>query len=213
MTTDEPQLIKLSLHGVGKITAQNIEMQSQVEVLNPEQYICEVTDKNTNINVEMKIEMGLGYLPKEAIQKEKVDVGMIALDAAFTPIRRVNYEVETMRIGDRTDYNRLKITIETDGTLTPRSAIESAIEIMIHQLKAIIEYKEEELIHEQIPSAESMKEDEVTEDDSVDTEFLRHALIHLIFHHALKMHLPRKIFAPSVDWYEKTSKIFLSSMV
>lgn len=173
MTTDEPQMVKLSLHGVGKITAANIETQSQVEVLNPEQYICEVTDKNTNIAVEMKVEMGLGYLPKEAIQKEKVDIGMIALDAAFTPIRRVNYEVETMRVGDRTDYNRLKITIETDGTLTPRSAIESAIEIMIHQLKAIIGFKEEELIIEQTPSEESMKEDEVAEDDSVDTEFLK----------------------------------------
>lgn len=173
MTTDEPQMIKLHLRGVGKITAQNIEAQSQVEVLNPGQYICEVTDKNTDLAVEMKIEKGLGYLPKEAIQKEKVDVGMIALDAAFTPIRRVNYEVETMRIGDRTDYNRLKITIETDGTLTPRSAIESAIEIMIHQLKAIIGFKEEELIQEQVPSAESMKEDEVAGDDSVDTEFLK----------------------------------------
>ncbi|OGZ19100.1 MAG: DNA-directed RNA polymerase subunit alpha [Candidatus Lloydbacteria bacterium RIFOXYC12_FULL_46_25] len=173
MTTDEPQMVKLSLHGVGKITAANIETQSQVEVLNPEQYICEVTDKNTNIAVEMKVEMGLGYLPKEAIQKEKVDIGMIALDAAFTPIRRVNYEVETMRVGDRTDYNRLKITIETDGTLTPRSAIESAIEIMIHQLKAIIGFKEEELISEQTPSEESMKEDEIAEDDSVDTEFLK----------------------------------------
>lgn len=172
MLTEEPQMLTLSVSGLRKVTAADIAVSGQVEVLNPEQYICEATDKNTNLNIEMKVEMGLGYLPKEAIQKEKVEIGMIALDAAFTPIRRVNYEVETMRVGDRTDYNRLKITIETDGTLLPRAALENSIEVMIHQLKAIIGFKEEELIKEET-AIETTEPIEEHEESGVDTEFLK----------------------------------------
>lgn len=173
MHTDEPQTIRLSISGVKTVTAADVEVGSQVEVLNPDQYICEVTDKNAKLDIEIKVEKGLGYLPKEAIQKDKVEIGMIALDAAFTPIRRVNYEVETMRVGDRTDYNRLKVTIETDGTLTPRAALESAIEVMIHQLKAIIGFKEEELIQEEVPMMETEMSGEEEEGSEMDTEFLK----------------------------------------
>ena len=105
--------------------------------------LAEVTGK-VNLNIEMKIEKGLGFIPKEIFQKEKVDVGTIAVDAIFTPIRRVAYEVENMRVGDKTNHNRLRITIETDGTLTPREAMTRSIEIMINQLKAIIDFKEPE---------------------------------------------------------------------
>jgi len=176
MTTDEPQTLQLSLKGAKKVVAGDIKATGQVEVLNPDQYICEITDKNTALNMELKIEMGLGYLPKEAIQKEKVEIGTIALDSAFTPIRRVNYEVETMRVGDRTDYNRLKITIETDGTLTPRKALETAIEVMVHQLKAIIGFKEEELIEmpsSVAPEATPESATEATGEAEIDTEFLK----------------------------------------
>jgi DNA-directed RNA polymerase subunit alpha len=171
--SDEAQTITISVKGAKVVTAADITTNELVEVLNPEQYICELTDKNATLNAEMRIEMGLGYLPKEAIQKDKVEIGTIALDAAFTPIRRVNYEVETMRVGDRTDYNRLKITIETDGTLTPRSAVENAIEIMIHQLKAIIGFKEEEITREEEPVAPMSSEESLDVDGTVDTEFLK----------------------------------------
>jgi DNA-directed RNA polymerase subunit alpha len=174
MHTDEPQTVRISMSGAAKVHASDISLSSEIEVLNGDQYICEMTDKSANLVIEMKVEKGLGYLPKEAIQKEKVEIGMIALDAAFTPIRRVNYEVETMRIGDRTDYNRLKITIETDGTLTPREALENAIEVMIHQLKAIIGFKEEELIQEEMPMIEADGEEGTGgEGGEMDTEFLK----------------------------------------
>ncbi len=91
----------------------------------------------------MVVESGLGYLPKEVLHKDRVEIGTIALDASFTPIRRVNYEVENLRVGDRTDYNRLRIFIETDGTLTPSEALERSIETMIVQLKAIVGFAEE----------------------------------------------------------------------
>lgn len=140
----EPHTLSLSIKGVQTVTAENITVPGQVEILNPKQHIAEVTDKATNLEMELTVDTGLGYVPKEVIQKERVDIGTIALDAIFTPIRRVNYEVENMRVGDRTDFNRLRIMIETDGTLSPREALERSIGIMIQQLKAVVGFKEDE---------------------------------------------------------------------
>ncbi len=126
----------------GTVTAADITTPSQVEILNPELHIATISGKTT-LDIEMTIERGMGYVPREIHQKEKVDIGTIALDAVFTPIRRSNYEVENMRVGDRTDYNRLRLFIETDGTVTPREALERSIEIMIHQLKAIIGFQDQ----------------------------------------------------------------------
>lgn len=145
MLTDEPQTLTLNVKGLSKVTAGDITIPGQIEILNPEQSLFEVTDKNTSVDMEIRVERGLGYVPKEVHQKDKVDIGTIAMDAVFTPIRRVNYEVENMRVGDRTDFNRLRLFIETDGTLTSKEALERAIEIMITQLKAIVGFKEETL--------------------------------------------------------------------
>ena len=141
MISDEPQTVTLSIKGPKEVTARDIKTGGQVEILNSELHIAEITGK-VNLNVEMRIEKGLGFISKEIFQKEKVDVGTIAVDAIFTPIRRVSYEVENMRVGDKTNHNRLRISIETDGTLTPRDALSQSIEIMINQLKAIIDFKE-----------------------------------------------------------------------
>ena len=141
MISNEPQIVTLSVKGPKEVTAGDIKTGGQVEILTPELHIAEVVGK-INLNIEMKIEKGLGFIPKEIFQKEKVDVGTIAVDAIFTPVRRVSYEVENMRVGDKTNHNRLRISIETDGTLTPREALSQSIEIMINQLKAIIDFKE-----------------------------------------------------------------------
>src|SRR3989344_7286176 len=143
IATDEAQTISLSVKGPRAVTAADLKVPGQVEILNPESPIAEITGKAT-LSLEMQAERGLGYIPKEAHQKERVEVGTIALDANFSPIRRVNYEVENMRVGDRTDFNRLRILIETDGTLAPREAFERSIETMIHQLKAVVGFKEDE---------------------------------------------------------------------
>jgi DNA-directed RNA polymerase subunit alpha len=140
---DEPIHITLKKTGIGMITAADIVAPSQVEILNPEQPIAEITAKGTTLEMDILVEKGLGYVPREVHQREKVEIGTIAIDAVFTPIRRANYEVENMRVGDRTDYNRLRVMIETDGTFTPREALERSIEIMIHQLKAVIGFQEE----------------------------------------------------------------------
>jgi DNA-directed RNA polymerase subunit alpha len=140
---DEPVTISLKKSGAGMVTAADLKAPSQVEILNPEQHIAELTAKNSSLDMELRIEKGLGYVPREIHQRDKVEIGTIAMDAVFTPIRRANYEVENMRVGDRTDYNRLRIFIETDGTFTPRQALEQSIEIMIHQLKAVIGFQEQ----------------------------------------------------------------------
>lgn len=137
LLSDEPQVVKLSIKGPKVVTAGDIEASGQVEVLNKNLYIAEVTGKK-NLSIEMTVEKGLGFMPKELIQKNKNEVGVISVDAIFTPIRRVSYEVENMRVGDKTNHNRLRMTIETDGTLSPREALEKAIVIMIEQLQAII---------------------------------------------------------------------------
>ncbi len=137
-----PQTITLKADKAGIVTAGDITAPTQVEILNPSQPIAEITAKGISLNIEMTISHGLGYVPREVHQKEKMDIGAIALDAVFTPIRRANYEVENMRVGDRTDYNRLRLFIETDGTVSPREAMEKSIEIMIHQLKAITGFKD-----------------------------------------------------------------------
>ncbi len=140
---DEPQEIKLSVKGPKIVTSKDLTLPSQVEIHDKDAYIAEVTGKK-ELNMTLSIEKGLGYVPKESHHKEKVGIGSIVLDTAFTPIRRVNYEVDNMRVGDRTDFNRLTIHIETDGIVTPREALEKSIEIMITQLKSIIGFKEEE---------------------------------------------------------------------
>ncbi|MAQ59367.1 DNA-directed RNA polymerase subunit alpha [bacterium] len=142
--SDEAVKITLSKSGAGVVTAGDLTVPSQVEILNPEQVIAEITNKSTKLEMELTVERGLGYVPREIHAKEKMEIGAIALDAVFTPIRRANYEVENMRVGDRTDYNRLRITIETDGTYSPREALENAVEIMVHQLKSVIGFQDEE---------------------------------------------------------------------
>jgi DNA-directed RNA polymerase subunit alpha len=143
MLSDEPQTVTLSVKGPKEVLASDIKTGGQVEVLNPDLHIAEVTGK-VNLNIEMNIEKGLGFIPKEVLQKDKVDIGTIAVDAIFTPIRRVSYEVENMRVGDKTNHNRLRLAIETDGTLSAREALSQSIEIMINQLKAIVDFKEPE---------------------------------------------------------------------
>lgn len=152
--------ITISQKGVKTVTAGDIEVPGQIEILNPGQHICEMTDKNAKLEIEFTVDTGLGYVPKEVLQKERADIGSIVLDAIFTPIRRAHYEVENMRVGDKTNFNRLRISIETDGTLTPREALERSISIMIQQLKAIVGFKEEEpaLESEPTPSMDSQED-------------------------------------------------------
>ncbi len=172
LLTDEPQTILLSIKGPKEATAADLKLPGQVEVLNPEQHIASVTGK-TNLEIELRAERGLGYISKEAHQKERTEIGTIALDAIFSPIRRVNYEVENMRVGDRTDFNRLRIVIETDGTLPPREALERSIETMIHQLKAIVGFKEDVTPESMMGAPEPRVREREDKASALDSEVLK----------------------------------------
>ncbi len=163
VNTSESQIVNLKVRGPKQVTAADLSIPGQIEVMNPEQYICEITTKNTELDIEMRVEKGLGYVSKEMHQKDKVEIGSIALDAIFTPIKRVNYEVENMRVGNRTDFNRLRVTIESDGSISPKNALEKSIEIMINQLRAIVGFKEESTYESSPVSDESGKTENKTE--------------------------------------------------
>lgn len=145
MHGDEPQKATISIKGAKNITASDIKVPTQLEILNKDVHITTLTSKDSEINMEITVEKGLGYVMKENLHKERVDIGTIHLDALFTPIKRVNYEVENMRVGDRTDYNRLRFFIETDGSISPREALEKSIDIIINHLRAIRGFQNEEV--------------------------------------------------------------------
>jgi len=123
--------------GEKKVTARDIKVPSQLEVVNKNQHIATLTSKKANLEIDMTVEEGLGFVTVEERHKQKLEVGSISLDAIFTPIKKVSYEVENMRVGDRTDYNRLIMTIETDGSITPEQALKDAADILSKQFGTI----------------------------------------------------------------------------
>jgi len=165
LLTEETQTVTITKKGAQIVTAGDIETPGQVEILNGDLHLFEITDKSKEVSIEMTVEHGLGFLAKELVQKDRVEVGEITLDANFTPIRRVNYEVENMRVGERTDFNRLRVFIETDGTILPKEALERSIQIMIAQLKSIVGFKQDVEVSES-----NEKEDTTDEVDEKEVE-------------------------------------------
>lgn len=165
VNSEEVQSMSLKVKGPAVVTAGDIVAPGQVEILNPELVVCHINGK-IELDVDITVERGVGYVPKEELQKDRVEIGSISIDANFSPIRRVNYEVENMRVGDRTNFNRLRIFVETDGTISPREVLDSSVRIMIDQLKAVVGFQE---------PVEASVEDSVTVDDNdePDTEFLK----------------------------------------
>lgn len=161
---DDAQKATLHIKGAKTIIAKNITLPSQLEILNDDQYICESTAKDVDIAIEITVEKGLGYVPREVLQKEKADIGTIVLDASFTPIRRASYEVENMRVGDRTDHNRLRVSIETDGSISPRQALEDSIHTMITQLQAVVGFREQVIEMPKVSASASVSESSDGED-------------------------------------------------
>lgn len=164
--------VTINSKGPKKITAADIETGGEVEVLNPEEYICEITEKGKDFNADLYVSNGIGYVPRESLLEENSEAGRIALDAVFTPIRRVNYEVKNMRVGERTDYNLLQIKIETDGTLTAKEALEESLKIMIDQMGAILSLKDlsNNILEENSKREAEKEKEEASKSENVDDE-------------------------------------------
>lgn len=128
--SQEPQKAVLKVKGEKEIKASHFKLPSQVELINKSAHIATLTSKNAELEMEIQIEKGIGYSSRESRKKEKLAIGQIALDAIFTPVRRVSYRIENTRMGERTDFDRLFLEIETDGTITPEEAFSHASEIM-----------------------------------------------------------------------------------
>lgn len=134
---DDPQSAFLEARGQKDVTGKDVKCPTQLEVVNKDHHILSLTDKSAKISMELTVERGIGFVPSEELAEGKVAVGDLVLDAVFTPIRKANYDVENMRVGDRTDYNLLRITIETDGSISPRDAFKTAVYIMKSQIEKI----------------------------------------------------------------------------
>jgi len=131
--------IELNFKGEGEVKGSDFKCPTQVKLINPELKIATVTDKKIELNIEILVEKGIGYVPKDQIKKGKAEIGAIAVDAIFTPIRNVNFQVENMRVGDRTDFDKLSLEVETDGTITPQEAYFEACDILLKHFNIIFE--------------------------------------------------------------------------
>ena len=135
---DEPIIATLKAKGEGPVTAEKIKVSSSAEVVNPSQLIATLTDKKAELDLELEITRGLGYVPIEQQERKEKEIGVIAVDAIYTPIRRVNYDVENMRVGKRTDFDRITLEVVTDGSITPQEAFDRAISILIEQFSVLL---------------------------------------------------------------------------
>jgi len=134
---DETVKVTLKAKGEGAVKAGDIKAPSSVEVVNPDQHIVTLTDKKAEFEMELEIGKGIGYVPVETRESEEREIGTIALDSIYTPVRRVNYEVENMRVGKRTDYDKVSIEVVTDGSIAPEAAFSKAVDILVGQFSAI----------------------------------------------------------------------------
>ena len=135
--SDEPQTVTLNHKGKGVIKAKNLQLNADIEVVNPEQIICTVDDDKANVELELTVETGRGYRALDETGSGRKVSDMIMLDALFTPVTRVRYKVENTRVGQRTDLDRLLLTVDTDGAITPRDAFEEAAAILVNQYTAL----------------------------------------------------------------------------
>jgi len=152
--SDEPQKLFLKVKGEREVKAGDIEPNPLVEIVNPEARIATITDKKGELEMEITVEKGIGYSSLEERKQEKLPIGTIAIDAIFSPVKKVNFRVENMRVGKRVDFNRLIITIETDGSNTPLAAFKEANDILKQHFDLIDSWLKEE-------TKESLKEGKI----------------------------------------------------
>jgi DNA-directed RNA polymerase subunit alpha len=142
LNSDEAQVVIIDKSGPGKVTASDIKGSAYVEVMNPEQVICTLTGE-VNFRAEFTVEWGKGYQPAERQSKEELSIGQIPIDAIFTPIKSIQYYVAQARVGQQTDYDKLTIEIETDGSVRPENALAFAAKILKDQMSIFINFDEE----------------------------------------------------------------------
>ncbi|MBU1119430.1 DNA-directed RNA polymerase subunit alpha [Patescibacteria group bacterium] len=155
--SDEPVTLKLDVKGKKDILAKDIETPSDVEIVTPDLLIATATNKDAHFEAELMVEKGRGYVPVEKKNGEDLDIGMILIDSSYCPIEKVSYDIQNIRVGQRTDYDQLRISIVTDGTISPREALTKSSELLVDHFAFITGAKSAK-------KEEEMKEEEKKED-------------------------------------------------
>jgi DNA-directed RNA polymerase subunit alpha len=145
----EPQTLLLSVNKDGDVTAADIELNQNIELVNPKQHICTL-DKKKKFEMELEVKVGRGFCPGDENKKPNQAIGVIAIDSLFSPVTRVRYMVESARVGQRTDYDRLIVEIWTDGRITPDDALTQASAILQHHLDVFVGYDKNAVEFEEV---------------------------------------------------------------
>jgi DNA-directed RNA polymerase subunit alpha len=153
MGGEGPKRMRLRAEGPGEVTAGMIETGGDIQVMNPEMVLCTL-DQGTKLNMELTVESGKGYVAASQNRPEDAPIGLIPVDALFSPVRRVSYHVENTRVGQQTDYDKLSMRIETNGAVTPEDAVAYAARILQDQLQMFINFEEPRAATEEAATAE-----------------------------------------------------------
>jgi DNA-directed RNA polymerase subunit alpha len=130
-TSTEPVRLSLKAKGEGVVTAAQIQETDQVQVVNKDLHIATLDNKNSDFDMEIIVEQGRGYVPVEARENQKLEVGMLGIDAIYTPVRSVYFDVTNVRVGQITNFDKLSLTLETDGTISGEEVIDIASHILV----------------------------------------------------------------------------------
>lgn len=136
--SDEPLKLELSAKGEKKVTAADISPNSQIEIINKNLGLATLTDKKANLDMEIFVNKGRGYVTVEAREKEKLEIGTIAIDTLYSPVVNVGFEIDNVRVGQITDYEKIIINLETDGSISPKDAFQEATKILVNQFSQIL---------------------------------------------------------------------------
>jgi len=147
--TRDPQTLLLSANKEGEVTAADIQLNQNVELVNPTQHICTL-DKKKKFEMELEVKVGRGFMPGDENKKPNQAIGVVAIDSLFSPVTRVRYMVESARVGQRTDYDRLVLEVWTDGRISPDDALTQASAILAHHLDVFVGYDKSAVEFEEV---------------------------------------------------------------
>jgi len=167
--TEEPVTLTLSTKGQKKVTAGDISETSDVEIINKDLVIASLNGKEADMEMEITVAKGVGYVPTEERQDEKGEIGLILVDSIFTPVVNVGLEVEATRVGQKTDYDKIVLDVETDGTVSPEEATQKAAEILYNQFEWVMGGGTKEVIEVELetPTEDRTEDEVVVEDEAV----------------------------------------------
>lgn len=162
MFEEDEVRLEIDVHGKKEVKASDIKKDSRVEIVNPDMVIANITDMAGSFSMEMVIGKGRGYRPVEALKEKTAEIGMIDMDAVFSPVIAVGLNIDNVRVGDMTNWDKLSLRIETDGTITPEDAFKSAVAVMTEQFSALDPDKKAEEKKDEEESKEEDKKESVS---------------------------------------------------